>query len=128
MPEICFCSKKEGKHLKRQISKANFSLVSQELNHFERTGLITGEQKTGILESYDIKGGLNFIRVVLTIGALLVGLGILSFIASNWNGISHFVKLLIIFGVFGGVNLVGYMLSENNPKTGRSLIYLGTLV
>ncbi len=114
--------------MKRQISKANFSLVSQELNHFESTGLISGEQRTGILESYDIKGGLNFIRVVLTIGALLVGLGILSFIASNWNGISHFVKLLIIFGVFGGVNLVGYMLSENNPKTGRSLIYLGTLV
>jgi len=114
--------------LKRQISKSNYSLVSSELNHFESTGLITGEQKTGILESYDVKGGLNFIRVVVTIGALLVGLGILSFIASNWDGISHLVKLLIIFGVFCGVNVAGYMLSENNPKTGRSIIYLGTLV
>jgi uncharacterized membrane protein len=80
------------------------------------------------LEIYEIKGGLNFIRVVVTIGAILVGLGILSFIASNWDGISHLVKLLIIFGVFSGVNLVGYSLSENNSRTGRSLIYLGTLV
>ncbi len=114
--------------MKRQISKSNFSLVSSELDHFESNGLITGEQKTGILESYDVKGGLNFIRVVVTIGALLVGLGILSFIASNWDGISNLVKLLIILGVFGGVNLAGYMLSEENPKTGRSFIYLGTLV
>ena len=114
--------------MKRQISKSNFSLVSTELEHYESNGLITGEQKTGILEIYEIQGGLNFIRVVVTIGALLVGLGILSFIASNWTGISHLVKLLIIFGVFGGVNLVGYRLAENNPKTGRSMIYLGTLV
>ena len=114
--------------MKRQISKANFSLVSTELEHYASNGLITGEQKNSILESYEIKGGLNFIRVVVTIGALLVGLGILSFIASNWAGITHLVKLLIIFGVYGGVNLAGYMLSENNPKTGRSFIYLGTLV
>lgn len=114
--------------MKRQISKANFNLVSTELEHYESNGLISGEQKDSLLEIYEIKGGLNFIRVVVTIGALLVGLGILSFIASNWDGITHWVKLLIIFGVFGGVNLAGYLLSDNNPKTGRSFIYLGTLV
>lgn len=114
--------------MKRQITKADFSIVSKELDHYESTGLITGEQKTGILENYEVKGGLNFIRVVVTIGAILVGLGVLSFIASNWDGMGHFVKLLIIFGVFGGVNLAGYMLSKTIPKTGRSLLYLGTLV
>ncbi|MDR3600745.1 MAG: DUF2157 domain-containing protein [Desulfosporosinus sp.] len=114
--------------MKRQISKADFSLVSTELEHYENDGLITAEQKNGILEIYEIKGGLNFIRVVVTIGAILVGLGILSFIASNWTGISHLGKLFIIFGVFGAVNLAGYLLSEHNPKTGRSFIYLGTLV
>ncbi|SDH23251.1 DUF2157 domain-containing protein [Desulfosporosinus hippei] len=114
--------------MKRQITKANFSLISKELGYFESSGLITEEQRLGILETYDVKSGPNFIRVVVTIGAILVGLGILSFIASNWDGISHLSKLLIIFGVFCGVNLAGYRLSENNPRTGRSLIYLGTLV
>ncbi|MDR3585903.1 MAG: DUF2157 domain-containing protein [Desulfosporosinus sp.] len=112
----------------RQISKANFSVISTELEHYAGDGLITAEQKNGIMAIYEIKGGLNFIRVVVTIGAIMVGLGILSFIASNWDGISHLAKLLIIFGVFGGVNIVGYLLAEKNPKTGRSLIYLGTLV
>jgi uncharacterized membrane protein len=114
--------------MKRQISKVNFSLISTELEHYESNGLITGKQKSSLLEIYEIKSGLNFIQVVVTIGAIMVGLGILSFIASNWDGISHLVKLLLIFGVFGGVNLAGYLLSETNPKTGRSFIYLGTLV
>jgi len=114
--------------MKRLIGQANLSIVSRELEHYESNDLISAEQKNSILQIYEIKGGLNFIRVVVTIGALLVGLGILSFIASNWDGISNLVKLFIIFGVFGGVNLAGYMLSENNPKTGRSFIYLGTLV
>lgn len=114
--------------MKRQISKANFSLISTELEHYESNGLITGEQKSSLLKIYEIKSGLNFIQVVVTIGAIMVGLGILSFIASNWDGIGHLVKLLLIFGVFGGVNLEGYLLSETNPKTSRSFIYLGTLV
>ena len=114
--------------MKRQLKKSEFSLVSNELEYYESNGLITTEQKEGIIDLYEIKGGLNFIRVVVTIGAILVGLGILSFISSNWAGISHLVKLIIIFGVFGGANIAGYILSETYPKTGRSLIYLGTLV
>ena len=114
--------------MKRQIKKVNFSIVSTELDYCESEGFITSEQKNEILGNYEIKGSLNFIRVVVTIGAILVGLGILSFIASNWNGISHLGKLLIIFGAFLGVNLVGDLLEENYPKTGRSFIYLGTLV
>lgn len=114
--------------MKRQITKANFSLVRKELDYYDSSGLITGEQKAAILETYDLKNGPSFIRVVVTIGAILVGLGILSFIASNWNGISHFLKLLIIFGVFIGTNAAGYLLSDRNPRTGRSLLYLGTLV
>ncbi|AET69416.1 putative membrane protein [Desulfosporosinus orientis DSM 765] len=114
--------------MKREIAKANFSLVRKELDYYEDSGLITGAQKANILETYDVKSGPSFIRVVVTIGAILVGLGILSFIASNWDGISHAFKLLIIFGVYVGTNFAGYKLSDKNPRTGRSLIYLGTLV
>lgn len=114
--------------MKRQLDKSEFALLSKEVNHYESSGLITSEQRESILNLYAIKGGLNFIRVVVTIGAILVGLGILSFIASNWDGMSKLVKLVIIFGVFGGVNFAAYKLSKDYPKTGLSLIYLGTLV
>jgi uncharacterized membrane protein len=114
--------------VKRKIDKTKFSLIKTELEHYAESGLITNNQKKEILEIYELKGGINFVRVVVIIGAILVGLGILSFIASNWDGISHFVKLTIIFGIFCGANFAGYQLSKNYPKTGRSLLYLGTLV
>jgi len=114
--------------VKRQVNKSEFSFLSKELGYYESNGLVAGDQKNQILELYEVQGGLNFIRVVLTIGAILVGLGILSFIASNWAGIGKLTKLVIIFGVFLGVNIAGYRLAVNYPKTGRSFLYLGTLV
>ena len=120
--------------MKREINNTDYSLISRELNHYEDSGLLTSDQRDSILSIYTVtgsgtlKGGLNFIRIVVSIGALLVGLGVLSFIASNWDGMSKLFKLILIFGLFGVVNLLGYKLQDNYPKTGRSLIYLGTLV
>ncbi|MGC7870566.1 DUF2157 domain-containing protein [Desulfosporosinus sp. SYSU MS00001] len=90
--------------------------------------MISDQQKKDILELYEIKEGLNFIRTVVTIGAILVGLGILSFVASNWDGLNNFAKLSIIFGTYCAANAAGYAVTDQYPKTGRSLIYLGTLV
>lgn len=114
--------------MKRQITKSQLSFVSKELELYESNGLITQEQKNGILDTYELKNKFNFIRVVVTIGAVLVGLGILSFIASNWDGINNLLKLILIFGVFTGTNLSGYLLTKNYPKTARSLHYLAILV
>lgn len=114
--------------MKREVSSSDLALISRELDHYEKTSLITREQKESILQIYKIKGGLNFIKIVVTIGAILLGLGILSFIAANWDGMSKLVKLVLIFGTFIGVNFTGFKLQESLPKTGRSLLYLGTLI
>ena len=114
--------------MKRIITKTDFGFIKRELEHNMAQGLISQEQKDQILAQYEIKEGLNFIRVVVTVGAILIGLGILSFIASNWDGMTKLAKLTVIFGLFIGINLAGYKLGDNHPKTGRSLIYLGTLV
>jgi uncharacterized membrane protein len=114
--------------LKRQLTNSQFLFLSQELDYCETKGLVQGDQKKSILEQYAVKPGLNFIKVVVTIGAILIGLGVLSFIASNWDGIGKIAKLAIICVAFVGSNLTGYMLSNSYPRTGRSLIYLGTLV
>ncbi|KLU65634.1 hypothetical protein DEAC_c22640 [Desulfosporosinus acididurans] len=114
--------------MKRAINKTKFSLISTELDYYGKNGLISDQQKKDILELYEIKEGLNLIRTVVTIGAILVGLGILSFIASNWDGLNNIAKLSIIFGTYCAANAAGYAVTDHYPKTGRSLIYLGTLV
>lgn len=114
--------------MKKQLSKSKLSFLNAELEYSLSNDLITSEQKRLILEQYEPKPELNFIKVVVTIGAVLVGLGVLSFIASNWDGIGKIAKLAIIFGAFITVNLTGYLLMDHYPKTGRSFLYLGVLI
>jgi uncharacterized membrane protein len=102
--------------------------MEKEVHFYESNDLISREQKDTILNLYEVKNRLNFIRVIVTIGAILVGLGVLSFIAGNWDGMSKLLKLAIIFGLFVGINCFSFRLLDRYPKTGRSLIYLGALV
>lgn len=112
----------------RQISSSQFTFLTKELDYCQSKGLVTTQLQESILKEYSLKPGLSFIKVVVTIGAVLVGLGVLSFIASNWDGMGKIVKLGIIFIAFAGVNAASYATSTNYPKTGKSLIYLGSLV
>ncbi len=112
---------------KREISKSRMTFLKDQSAAWQQADLIGEDARNGILELYSVKS-LNFVKVVLTIGALLVGLGILSFIASNWDAMSKLAKLLVIIGMYAAVNGVGYRAMTKYPKTARSLIYLGVLI
>ncbi len=112
---------------KQEITKAHMHFLKEEMDLWRREGLIEEDTASAILECYSVRT-LNFVKVVLTIGALLVGLGILSFIASNWAIMSKLAKFTVIIGFYAVVNGLGYKMMEKYPKTGRSLIYLGCLI
>jgi len=111
-----------------KISRGQYGFIQGEVEKYQEEGIITQEQKGKILDLYQIKEGLSFIRVVLVTGAILVGLGVLSFIASNWDEMGKLLKYLIILVLYWSVNFAAYSLYEKYPKTGRSLVYLGDLV
>ncbi len=112
---------------KHEISKSHMNFLQEEIAVWKQEGLIAEDTGSAILERYDVRA-LNFVKVVLTIGALLVGLGVLSFIASNWAAMSKLAKFAVIIGFYIGVNGVGYKTMGQYPKTGKSLIYLGCLI
>ena len=112
---------------KKQLSQKDFKLLEGELNYSSEMGVINGDLAQQILSLYQIKA-VSFIRVLVTIGAVLIGLGVLSFIASNWAGISKLTKFIIILSAYLGANIGGITLLKVSPKTGRALIYLGTLI
>ncbi|HWJ02553.1 MAG TPA: DUF2157 domain-containing protein, partial [Verrucomicrobiae bacterium] len=112
----------------RLVSSLQLIFLTREMDYLQNTGLITTDQRASILREYSVKPGLSFIKVVVTIGAILVGLGVLSFIASNWDGMSKILKLAIIVVGFVAVNVIAYITADKYPKTGRSFIYLGGLV
>ena len=70
------------------------------------------------------------IRVVVLIGALLIGAGIFSFIASNWDGMSDMIKVSLIIGSMLMVYLSGWFLKQkqSNSKISEALFLLGAII
>ena len=73
----------------------------------------------------------KFIVSISTIGAILLGIGAILFIASNWQELSQIAKTLILVGSTGLAYYLGYLLKyqkQNLPKVGASLLFLGALL
>lgn len=90
--------------------------------------MISSEKTAEILANYDVKVRFHFVRVLLFIGAILVGVGVLSFIAGNWAAMSNSLKLtLLILGV-GLFYLSGWFLKTTYPKTSKSMFVIGLFI
>lgn len=61
----------------KEITKKQFEFLEHEFNYLEKEGVISQQEKVRMLGSYEVKGNLNFITILLSIGALLLGLGVL---------------------------------------------------
>ena len=70
------------------------------------------------------------IRIILTIGVVLVGAGIFSFIAANWYGMAKAEKIAIIFISMVAAYGAGWYAQEKLKlqKTGEALILLGSII
>jgi uncharacterized membrane protein len=76
----------------------------------------------------DRKGQL--ITTVAILGSLLLGLGVILMIASNWQDIGRWLKVGLIFTILFLTYGLGYYLEHkrNSPRIGRALVFLGTLM
>ena len=70
------------------------------------------------------------IRIIVTIGAILVGVGIFSFIAANWQEMTKLAKVLIIVIAMIFSYTGGWFLREkwHYEKTGEALLLLGAII
>ena len=74
----------------------------------------------------------RFTMILLSIGGLLLGLGILTFVAANWQGWGREVRLILLLSVFIAVNAIGFHLWQRgrNPwqsLLGQALLFTGAL-
>ena len=70
----------------------------------------------------------RLINTVVTLGSILIGLGILLFVASNWDKLSRPIKLTIIFSVITGFNFAGYYFTRvknDFPGLGHGFLLVG---
>ncbi len=112
--------------------------LRQEMERWRADGLLSKEQGERILERYrqidEIErkaGSGRMINTISILGSILVGVGVLLFIAANWSEIPRFAKLGIIFTSLLASHGLGYYLRyerKRYPRVGASLILLGSIL
>ena len=73
--------------------------LAKKLQKWEENDLISTEQKEKIIKFEKQHNGGLFIKMSLGVAALLIGLGICLIIASNWDVIPAWLKILGTFGI-----------------------------
>ena len=112
--------------------------LEKEVELWLKEGLLLPGQKEQILARYrvlkkaDEKAGPGkLITTISILGSILVGVGIILFVASNWSAIPNWGRLFIVFFSMLASYGVGFYLryeAKHYPKVGASLILLGSII
>jgi len=121
--------------------KEDFSFqrkLEREIEIWVKEGTLLPEQKERILARYrlikkaDEKAGPGkLITTISILGSILVGVGVILFIASNWSAIPKWGRLLIVFSSMLSSYGFGFYFryeAKTYPKVGASLILLGSII
>lgn len=88
-----------------------FSII-QEVDKWVKEGIITPEQAEKIKSRYPQREFKKFTHVLYILSALLIGGGILLFVASNWEKIPIIYRVLLIYGLLTYFSFQGFFIYE----------------
>jgi uncharacterized membrane protein len=120
----------------KKVSARFRKQLKDELSAWQDEGLISADQAGTISQRYQLdKIGAESLRtllgVIYGIGIVLVAIGVISFVAFHWTGMTRTSKVVLIFGVMLACHGIGFYLWQitgKSPKLGHALICLGTLI
>ncbi|MDX2244682.1 MAG: DUF2157 domain-containing protein [Leptolyngbyaceae cyanobacterium bins.302] len=103
--------------------------LRQESEQWWHEGLIDAALYEKLAERYQFaqlegEASNRFITILMGLGAVLLGLGAVTFVAANWQVWSRSLKLVLLLSSFVGVNAAGFYLWRK-PKTQPGLQRLG---
>lgn len=110
--------------------------LRQEARKWQTEGLISPEIYNQLatryrLEELESVSRDRFVLIVIGLGFILLGLGVITFVAANWQIWSRPVKVLLLLSIFIVTNCAGfyYWQSPDNAKSrlGQGLLLLGAL-
>jgi uncharacterized membrane protein len=74
----------------------------------------------------------RFAAISIGLGSILIGLGIITFVAANWQDLPRTVKVVLLLSLFIGVNVSGFYLWRRSlgvqQRLGEGLLLLGALI
>lgn len=112
--------------------------LRQEAEQWCSEGLINQELYDTFAQRYQFKdldtaARNRFVMILLGLGSILLGLAVITFIAANWQVWSRGLKVILLLGVFVGVNVTGFYLWRTpgerwQSRLGQGLLLLGSLI
>ena len=106
--------------MEHKISETTQRFLSDESRSWVDEGLISEGQRSAILESYVVTKRLP--AVVLALGMVMIGIGLLSFIAANWDALPPWLKIAVIVGFYLASVAAAYCLERRGRKLGAELL------
>jgi len=110
---------------------ANFCKgIHKEVPAWVERGLIDASAAGELIALYPIpESKSKFVTLLTIFGSVLMGLGVLLFVGSNWQQLTPFAKLAIIIAAIAVSNLSGmYFANKEYSRLGQSLYLLGGLI
>ena len=106
--------------------------LRQEAQQWQQEGIIDPEIYRQLTSRYqldelDSVSRDRFILVVLGVGFILLGLGVITFVAANWQVWSRPIKVLLLLSLFAATNCGGFYLWRS-PNPGKSRLGQGLLL
>jgi uncharacterized membrane protein len=109
--------------------------LRNELAIWIQKGIVTQETAKQLSSAYELENLRHestrlLSAVIFTIGGLLLGGGLISFVAANWEVIPTAIKLALLFSALLVLHTVGFWLwhLKNWRRLGHALIFCGCLV
>jgi uncharacterized membrane protein len=99
-------------------------------------GLITPDQARDISQRFRLndlaaESTRTLLMAIYIIGAFLIGIGVISFVAAHWTAIPRQVKVALLFAAMIASHFAGFYLwkmTGKSPRLGHALTILGTLI
>ncbi|GAB4217170.1 MAG: hypothetical protein OHK0012_20960 [Synechococcales cyanobacterium] len=116
-----------SEQFRQQLAKVLDQWVSEDL--------ISPEQRQRLRDYYQLdqltqRAGGTFTLILLILGGILIGLGIISFVAANWDMIPRSVRAVVAVGLTLGLQWQGYALWRTAgrwQRLGTALLLVGEL-
>ena len=111
--------------------------LRQEVEQWHNEGLIDQTVYEQLGDRYkftDLESSASnrFILILLGLGSVLLGLGIITFVAANWQAWGRELKITLLLSGFIGINTAGFYLWRRSNhqwqrNLGQALLLLGAL-
>lgn len=112
---------------KLKVSSSYIKIFRSHIQYFIDKKIITEYQGKKMLCCLETKS-IEFIVVVTIIGAIMIGLGILLFIASNWDYISKVNKIILMFLLMTSFYISGIKIQYKYFALGKGFIYISICI